>query len=92
MGNSLSEGRVYINAGNAGKGVSGQYFKGVPPEVWEFHVGGHQVCDKWLKDRRKRVLSFADLTHYQRIIVALQETIRTMDAIDEAIPGWPLPN
>lgn len=90
-GKPLSEGRVYINRGNVRKGESGQYFDGVPPEVWEFHIGGYQVCDKWLKDRQKRELSFTDLTHYQRIIVALQETIRLMDAIDDAIPGWPLP-
>ncbi len=82
---------MYISAGNARKGTSGQYFEGVPPEVWEFHIGGYQVCDKWLKDRRGRTLSNADLNHYRRIIVALQETIRTMEAIDDAIPGWPLP-
>ena len=91
-GTPLIEGRVYINRGNTGKSVSGQYFEGVPPEVWEFHIGGYQVCEKWLKDRRGRTLSNADLNHYRRIIVALQETIRTMEAIDDAIPGWPLPN
>ena len=91
-GELLSEGRVYISASNARKGTSGQYFEGVPPEVWEFHIGGYQVCEKWLKDRRGRTLSNDDLNHYRRIIVALQETIWTMEAIDDAIPGWPLPN
>ena len=91
-GKPLTEGRVYINSSNARKGSSGQYFEGVPPEVWEFHIGGYQVCDKWLKDRRGRTLSNDDLNHYRRIIVALQETILIMEAIDEVIPGWPLPN
>ena len=91
-GEPLSEGRVYISASNARKGTSGQYFEGVPPEVWEFHIGGYQVCEKWLKDRRGRTLSNADLNHYRRIIVALQETIRTMETIDDVIPGWPLPD
>ena len=91
-GTPLLAGRVYINRGNARKRESGQYFEGVPPEVWKFQAGGYQVCDKWLKDRRGRTLSNADLTHYRRIIVALQETIRIMEAIDEAIPGWPLPD
>ena len=91
-GEPLLEGRVYINRGSASKKVSGQYFEGVPPEVWEFHFGGYQVCEKWLKDRRGRTLSNDDLNHYRRIIVVLQETIRTMEAIDDAIPGWPLPN
>jgi hypothetical protein len=69
---------------------AGQSFEGVPPEVWEFHIGGYQVCEKWLKDRRGRRLSYDDLTNYQRIVVALRETIRLMAEIDEAIPGWPM--
>ena len=48
-GTPLLAGRVYINRGNASKRVSGQYFEGVPPEVWEFHIGGYQVCEKWPK-------------------------------------------
>lgn len=57
--------------------------------MWAFHVGGYQVADKWLKDRRERRLSYDELTHYQRVIVALKETIRLMAEIDAAIPSWP---
>jgi hypothetical protein len=64
--------------------------KGVPKEVWDFHVGGYQVCEKWLKDRRGRQLSFDDLMHYQKVIVALKETLRLMEEVDRAIPGWPV--
>ena len=32
-------------------------FRGVPEEVWNFHIGGYQVCEKWLKDRKGRTLS-----------------------------------
>ncbi|MDP2919545.1 MAG: type ISP restriction/modification enzyme [Dehalococcoidia bacterium] len=69
-----------------------QYFEGVPPEVWNFHIGGYQVAEKWLKDRQKahRKLSHDDVQHYQKIIVALKETIRLMAEIDELIPGWPV--
>lgn len=67
-----------------------QYLEGVPKEVWEFHVGGYQICDKWLKDRRGRQLSYDDITHYRRVIVALKETIRLMEEIDMAIPEWPI--
>ena len=74
--------RVYIN--------KTQYFEGVPPEVWECHIGGYQVCQKWLKDRKSRTLTYDELTHYQKVIVALQETIRLMAEIDEIIPGWPV--
>jgi hypothetical protein len=45
---------------------------------------------QWLKDRKGRALRTEDITHYQRIIVALQETIRLMQQIDAAIPGWRL--
>jgi len=67
-----------------------QYFGGVPQEVWEFKVGGYQVCEKWLKDRKGRTLSGEDITHYQRVVVALKETIRLMKEIDQTIPKWPL--
>jgi hypothetical protein len=50
----------------------------------------YQVCDKWLKDRKGRVLSGDDISHYQRVVVALKETIRLMKEIDKAIPNWPI--
>ena len=83
-GNQLA-GRVYIN--------KTQCFEGVSPKVWEFRVGGYQVCHKWLKDRTGRQLSFDDLLHYQKIVLALRETIRLMAQIDEVIEahdGWPI--
>ena len=70
-----------------------QYFEGVKPDVWEFHIGGYQVCEKWLKDRRQRELSYEDISHYEKIVVALGETIRLMKQIDEGIGthgGWPI--
>ena len=74
----------------------GQYgvvgFRGVPEAVWTYHIGGYQVCEKWLKDRKGRVLSGDDIAHYQKIVVALSETMRLMQEIDEVIEehgGWP---
>ena len=67
-------------------------FAGVPENVWEFHIGGYQVCEKWLKDRKGRTLSKDDIVHYQKIVVALNETIRLMAEIDAVIEkhgGWP---
>ncbi len=67
-------------------------FRGVPEEVWNFSIGGYQVCDKWLKDRKGRRLTAGDITHYYRIVIALHETIRLMREIDDAIEehgGWP---
>jgi predicted helicase len=66
-------------------------FKGVAEAVWHFHIGGYQVCEKWLKDRKGRTLAAEDIAHYHRIVVALHETIRLMREIDEVIDkhgGW----
>ena len=60
-----------------------QYFDNVPQIAWEFYIGGYQPAQKWLKDRKDRELSFEDILHYQKIIVALSETDRLMKAIDE---------
>jgi predicted helicase len=79
------EGRAWFN--------KTQYFAEVPPQVWEFHVGGYQVCHKWLKDRKGRALSYDDILHYQKIVAALAETITLMEQVDEAIEehgGWPI--
>ena len=80
-----SEGRIYVNRE--------QYFANVPPEVWNFHVGGYQVANKWLKDRKGRMLSYDDLAHYAQTLAALAATIRLMSEIDAAIEAhgnWPL--
>ncbi len=75
-------GRVKINAA--------QCFEGVPPEVWDFYIGGYQPAQKWLKDRRGRQLSYDDLSHYQKIVVALHNTGELMPRIDELILEWPV--
>ncbi len=75
-------GRVYIN--------KTQYFVGIASEVWEFQIGGYQVLHKWLKDRKGRKLIFDDFFHYQKIVVALKETMRLMGEVDELIPAWPI--
>jgi predicted helicase len=67
-------------------------FEGVNVKVWDFHIGGYQVCEKWLKDRKGRVLSDADIHHYKKILVAISETIKVMNEIDLVISnngGWP---
>ena len=89
-GKKLQAGRVYISKSDPKSSKEEQYFEGVPPEVWEFHIGGYQVCEKWLKDRRGRTLIYDDQLHYAKVVTALQETIRLMAAIDAAIPQWPI--
>ena len=67
-------GRIWIN--------DQQYFDNIPLVAWEFYIGGYQPAQKWLKDRKGRELSFDDILHYQKIIVALSETDRIMKEID----------
>ncbi len=77
-----SDNTVWLDAAATRKGQAASRgtmgFKGVPEGVWNFHIGGYQVCEKWLKDRKGRTLSEDDINHYQRIVVALSETIRVM--------------
>jgi len=68
-------GRVWVN--------DEQYFDKVPVIAWEFYIGGYQPAQKWLKDRHSRTLSYEDIMHYQKIIVALTETDRLMKEIDK---------
>ena len=37
-----------------------QYFEGVKPEWFEFHIGGYQVLQELLKDRKGRKLDNDD--------------------------------
>jgi len=70
-----STGDVFIN--------DTQFFSGVPHVAWDFYIGGYQPAQKWLKDRKGRTLSYEDIQHYQKMIVALTETARVMAEIDE---------
>ncbi len=67
--------RVYINPE--------KWFDGVPPEVWEYHIGGYQVAEKWLKDRKGRQLSSEEVTHYARVVTAIAETITIQNSLDD---------
>ena len=70
-------GRVYIN--------KTQYIDNVPPEVYNFYIGGYQVCNKWLKDRKSREFTDDDFEHYAQIVAILQRTIELMTEIDRVI-------
>ncbi|WP_296726632.1 type ISP restriction/modification enzyme [Ruminococcus sp.] len=70
-------GRVYIS--------KTQYFDNVPQAQWEQYIGGYQPLQKWLKDRKKTMLSAEDIEHYKKIIAALKLTEELMAEIDESI-------
>lgn len=69
---------VYIN--------KEQYFSNISPEIWEYRIGGYQVMDKWLKDRKGQALSLEDIQHYIRIARALELTGQYQQKIDLLYP------
>jgi len=68
-------GYVYIN--------KTQYFEGITQHVWSYQIGGYQVCDKWLKDRKGRILSLDEIQTYCKIVTAIQKTIEIQKSIDD---------
>lgn len=64
--------RLYIN--------KDKYFENLEPEVWEYQIGGYQVLDKYIKDRKGRPLT--DPRHIIRIATALAKTIELQKEID----------
>jgi hypothetical protein len=70
--------RLYFN--------SEQFVDGIRKEVWEYQIGGYQVCHKWLNDRKKRILTLEDIKHYCRVVTALSKTIEVQKEIDEIYP------
>ena len=67
--------RMYIN--------KTQYFGPVSPEVYEYQIGGYQVCDKWLKDRKERRLSLDDIRTYCRMVTAIGQTLVLQKQMDD---------
>jgi hypothetical protein len=67
--------RLYFNAA--------QYFAPVPEDVWNFHIGGYQVLDKYLKSRKGRELSLDEKENIINMVKVLRFTIDLMQEIDE---------
>ena len=70
--------RIYIN--------SSQYFENILPDLWNYYIGGYQVLNKWLKDRKGRYLSSEEIRHYCRVVTALSQTIEIQKQIDHLYP------
>ncbi len=73
---SAEEESIYIN--------KMQHFEPVPQAVWNFHIGGYQVLDKYLKSRKGRTLSLDEIEHVAKVADSLAFTIDQMAAIDDA--------
>jgi len=60
-----------------------QHITNIPLLAWKFYIGGYQPAQKWLKDRKGRVMGEEDYEHYNKIIVSLINTHRIMQEIDK---------
>ena len=67
--------KIYLN--------SNTFINGVDETTFKFMIGGYQVLDKWLSDRKNKTLNIDELLHYLKIIVSLRETIKIMGEIDK---------
>ena len=72
---NAKERRLYFN--------QSQYFEGITEEIWQYQIGGYQICSKWLKDRKGRILSLRDIKHFCRVSTALKRTIEIQKEIDQ---------
>jgi hypothetical protein len=52
--------------------------------VWEFHIGGYQVIDKYLKSRKGRALALDEINHIGAVADCLAFTLAQMAVIDTA--------
>ena len=74
-----NSGKLFIN--------KTQWFERVTKEVYEFYIGGYQVLDKYLKDRKGRSIQ-KEIYHICYIIQSLQFTINQMKVIDTKTSSW----
>lgn len=59
---------------------------GIPPEVWEYTIGGYRVIEKYLKGRKGRKLSLEELEHIYRVVEILKRTIELVKELEKIEP------
>jgi predicted helicase len=58
-----------------------QYFNNISEEMWNYQIGGYQVLEKYLKDRKGKQIE--ESGHYCRIASAIEKTIEIQKDIDK---------
>ena len=59
-----------------------QYFEGISENIWQTYIGGYRPAKRWIEERKNHILTQEDISHYSKIIKALEETDRIMKEID----------
>jgi predicted helicase len=61
-----------------------KWFEYVSAEVWNYQIGGYQVMEKYLKDRKGRQMD--DPGHYCKMGTSIAKTIEVQKEIDKLFP------
>ena len=69
-----NRGRIFINAK--------RHFANVPLVAWEYCVSGYRPAQRWLKNRKGRILNYDDQRHYRRMLSALAQTAELVGKLD----------
>ena len=69
-----SAGSIHIN--------ETQSFVGCSPEIWNFSIGSYKVLEKWLKSRKGRILTSADIEIFSKIATIIKVTLETQKELD----------
>lgn len=64
------------------------HYTNIKENIFHFRIGGYQVVDKYLKDRKKRQLDIDEQEHVIKIAKIIARTIKLMDEIDENTKAW----
>ena len=73
--NDENLGKVFIN--------ETQYFENIPEAVWNLYIGNSQPAQRWLIDRKGKLLESKDIKQYQKIITTLIEVNRIVKEINK---------
>ena len=72
-----SDGSIHIN--------DTQSFVGCPQEIWNFSIGSYRVLEKWLKGRKGRTLTSADVETFSKIATIINETLKIQEELDSFV-------
>lgn len=82
---------IFVNKSKSNTNLKSRRIEKVKSSVWNFHVGGYQVCDKWLKDRKGMFFDEIMAEQLLSIINVIEATQNSVDEIDSMISkagGW----
>lgn len=62
-----------------------QYFDGVPVNSWDYHIGGYNVLDKYLKERKEKKLTNHEIGNFLQMVEVIKQTVVIMNKIDRVL-------